>query len=104
LVACMASNNTRRGRIGDWWNHLGHAYGARLAVVAGEVWIGPAYSSCANVASVCDKFERSRHRTADTEKTTTCSFIDHPGARNSGRVFIAHLCSAHIAFTCARNP
>jgi hypothetical protein len=49
-------------RIGDWWNHPGHTYGDRLAVVTEEAWIGPAYSTCCNAALVCDKFESSRRR------------------------------------------
>ena len=49
-------------RIGDWWNHPGHAYGARLALVSEDDWTGPAYSTCTNTASVCDKFETSRRR------------------------------------------
>ena len=49
-------------RIGDWWNHPRHAYGDRLAVVTGDDWTGPAYSTCANAGSVCRKFESSRRR------------------------------------------
>ena len=49
-------------RIGDWWNHPGHAYGDRLALVTEDDWTGPAYSTCTNAASVCDKFESSRRR------------------------------------------
>lgn len=49
-------------RIGDWWNHPGHAYGARLAVVSEPDWPGPAYSTCTNVASVAGQFESSRRR------------------------------------------
>jgi hypothetical protein len=47
-------------RIGDWWNHPGHAYGDRMATVTVDDWMGPSYSTCANAGSVCDKFESSR--------------------------------------------
>jgi len=28
-------------RIGDWWNHPGHAYGDRLTLVTEDDWTGP---------------------------------------------------------------
>jgi hypothetical protein len=49
-------------RIGDWWNHPGHAYGDRLARVTEDDWAGPTYSTCTNAASVADRFETSRRR------------------------------------------
>jgi hypothetical protein len=51
---------TLQWRIGDWWNHPGHAYGDRIAIVESEDWDGPAYGTCANAGSVCTKFETSR--------------------------------------------
>jgi hypothetical protein len=51
-----------RWYIGDWWNHPGHSYGERRALVESEDWSGPAYGTCANAGTTCEKFELSRRR------------------------------------------
>jgi hypothetical protein len=52
--------HTLQWRIGDWWNHPGHAYGDRLTLVTDDAWTGPSYGSSANAGSVARRFETSR--------------------------------------------
>jgi hypothetical protein len=54
--------NALQWQIGDWWNLPGHSYGERSALVETEDWTGPAYSTCANAATVSKAFELSRRR------------------------------------------
>jgi hypothetical protein len=54
--------NALQWQIGDWWILSDHSYGERSSLVETEDWTGPAYSTCANVGTVCKAFELSRRR------------------------------------------
>jgi hypothetical protein len=49
-------------RFGDWWANTEHCHGELSLLVNSELWTGPAYSTCANVAVVARAFETSRRR------------------------------------------
>jgi hypothetical protein len=48
--------------IGDWWAFGEHRYSERKKFVATEEWTGPAFQTCMNAASICQRFETSRRR------------------------------------------
>jgi len=48
--------------VGDWWAYGEHKYGERAAIVQDENWVGPAYQTCKNAATICRAFEKSRRR------------------------------------------
>jgi hypothetical protein len=57
---------TLQWRIGDWWNHPGHAYGDRIAIVQSVDWEddgSPAFSTCVHAGRAARAFpEESRRR------------------------------------------